>query len=805
MGVPVNPAGSRLLTTSRRTAKLASSLAIRFAGPGPAEGTGDYVESALGPQMKFLARLIVLLGVVAISCSNRPEPTPIPVPNQATLDETNPALWVGERIEAIVDLYHISSEGQAWLIGYDLRQMVGMPGWFGSTGYDGWAGVGQAIPSSVIHEVSHSYFGAFPVSGDPGLSWVRTGGATPSPALKQYQRDLVTFMAQPPDGFEPLRERFRNLPGLSRKENPDLFHFGEADLLYTTGANSQLIPPILRRYFDRFLDGNDFQTWHEAIGWYLALPDQEKTLANQYIGITHLPLERYRPLKGRETAHVPLGTRALLLSEQRQRLVDFAQQFDRIVANELSFVDAASVDRSFQFWRGYLREMLALHEAHADVLVGAGGRGRELQEALDIFVAAENLSAGAQVEHFKEALTSPLVMDLAVLIPDRPMMELFGRQPQEDPPRTVEGAVRRFVQKLTRYAGAVGETLSLAKDDLDGGSESLEGFLNGLSDDELEKDLGLVFDLMRESDRTLARSLVDRLSGGLISRILESNPGALRSGNVSPERLLEVLEITPRHSGAEIASGLATLFQLSSGNFQIDRPFTRLAHDIIDDVADRDGTTGLMLLRDGGVPLIDFITDSPKASVKILSFDLAASTKLISDVDGYAYTPPGVVHRLISVDPALAAKVVVHMDAQGRKDIAIESLIVFAFDAERSRDNPTLGLSLTRDREFLEHLIGEQGLEWVKRHVALAIARYQRHVETGRIDERFIQEYAATLRDLIGTQPDPDKQTVLVRVLDQAFIDAGAGSLTRLATAPERGPQDGSSPFTSAEELFVQD
>jgi hypothetical protein len=496
----------------------------------------------------------------------------------------------------------------------------------------------------------------------------------------------------------------------------------------------------------------------------------------------------------------------LLLSEQRQRLVDFAQQFDRIVANELSFVDAASVDRSFQFWRGYLREMLALHKAHAGVLAESGGRGRELQAALDTFVAAERLSAGAQVEHFKEALTSPLVLDLAVLIPDRPMMELFGRQPQENPPRTVEGAVRRFGLKLARYAGAVSETFSVAQDDLYGGTESLEGFLNGLSDDELEKDLGLIFDLMRESDRALAMSLVDGLSGNLVLRILESNPGALRNGNVSPKRLLEVLEITPRRSGAEIASGLATLFQLSSGNFQIDRPFTRLAHDVIDNVADRDGTTGLMLLRDGRVPLIDFIADSPKASVKILLLDLSASTDLISDVAGYAYTPPGVVHRLISVDPALASSVVVQMDAQGRNDIAIESLIVFAFDAARSRANPTLGLSLERDREFLEHLIEEQGLEWVQRHVALAIARYQRYVETGRIDQRFIQEYAATLRAMIGTQPDPDKQAVLVRVLDQAFIDAGAGSLARPATAPERGPQGESSPFTSPEEpFFVQD
>jgi len=158
------------------------------------------------------------------------------------------------------------------------------------------------------------------------------------------------------------------------------------------------------------------------------------------------------------------------------------------------------------------------------------------------------------------------------------------------------------------------------------------------------------------------------------------------------------------------------------------------------------------------------------------------------------------------VDPALAARVVVQMDAQGRSDLAIESLIVFAFDAARSRANPTLGLSLERDREFLEQLIGEQGLEWVQRHVALAIARYQGYVEAEQIDQRFIQGYAATLRAMIGTQPDPDKQTVLVRVLDQAFIDAGAGSLARPATAPERGPQGGSAPFTSPEEpFFVQD
>ncbi len=61
-------------------------------------------------------------------------------------------------------------------------------------------------------------------------------------------------------------------------------------------------------------------------------------------------------------------------------------------------------------------------------------------------------------------------------------------------------------------------------------------------------------------------------------------------------------------------------------------------------------------------------------------------------------------------------------------------------------------------------------------------------------------EAAATLSVMISTQPNRDKQTALVRVLDQAFIDAGAGSLFRPATAPERGPQDGPTQYTSAEE-----
>ena len=79
--------------------------------------------------------------------------------------------WVHERVRALEDIYNFTPEGRLWLEGYDLRQMVGQPGWFGSLGYNRWAGVGQAIPHSIVHEISHSYWGAFAVTGLEHLSW----------------------------------------------------------------------------------------------------------------------------------------------------------------------------------------------------------------------------------------------------------------------------------------------------------------------------------------------------------------------------------------------------------------------------------------------------------------------------------------------------------------------------------------------------------------------------------------------------------------------------------------------------------
>ena len=121
-------------------------------------------------------------------------------------------------------MYGLSEEGAALVGSLDLRQTRGDPGFFGSYGFKFWAGVGEAKPIGVMHELGHSYWGGFPVEGSPGLSWDVPSGQKLSPALQSYHSDVLAFMAQPPDGFEVLRQRLRNLPKLSSANPEPLIH-----------------------------------------------------------------------------------------------------------------------------------------------------------------------------------------------------------------------------------------------------------------------------------------------------------------------------------------------------------------------------------------------------------------------------------------------------------------------------------------------------------------------------------------------------------------------------------------------------
>ena len=678
-------------------------------------------------------------------------------------------MWVRDRVDAIVALFNVSPAGREWLEGYDLRQMVGQPGWFGSFGYDGWAGVGQAIPQTILHEISHSYYGAFPVSGHPGLSWKRPPGNPPSPATEQYQQDLITFMFQPPDGYEPLRARLRNLPNLSREEDPDLFHIGEADLLYTTAGSLDLIPPILRKYFDQFLEEGDFQTWTGAIAWYLGLSSEDKKAADSYIGITHFPLGHYRDLKPLDVTRLPARIRNLLEGEERQRLKDFAQQFELIKSNEFSLVDAANVDRSFQFWRGYLREMLHLHEKHPQVLAEAGGRGPRLKLALDTFLRAEEMSLNQKIEFFKARLEDPTFLDFSVLLPSGVLIELFGRDGDEMSLDSVEGVVGQFARKLAEYVREVDATLAAGRKDLEQGSQRLEGYLKALSDDQQEKDLTLIIDLMRDTDRVTAKNLMDRLSDDLILRMLKNKASAVRGDAVSPQRLLRALKITPQHSTDEIVRGLKTLLEETSGNFQIDRPFTKLAYRVITDVGMRDYSIGLEILGDSEVPLLEFARNSPEASVRILSSDLSEAARLVANPQGYARSPQGIVYGLIHVDPEFAARLVGQLEELGERGLVVESVAHFAYDAARLRDVPGLPVSLEKDGLFLEKLLENRGPKWLEDRLRESVDLYRQRVLQGESPGDFLVAYRTTLVSAASKLEDPQDRGALLEMIGRIF------------------------------------
>ena len=58
----------------------------------------------------------------------------------------------------------------------------------------------------------------------------------------------------------------------------------EADLVYGTGGDLALVPPVLRKYWARFLSPGPFGTWYAAAAWHQSLPDQDRAQANKYLG-----------------------------------------------------------------------------------------------------------------------------------------------------------------------------------------------------------------------------------------------------------------------------------------------------------------------------------------------------------------------------------------------------------------------------------------------------------------------------------------------------------------------------------------
>ena len=247
---------------------------------------------------------------------------------------------------AVADLYAISEEGRDLFTRLDVRQMRGEPGFFGSYGYKSWTGIGEAKPATIMHELGHAYWGAFPITGVPDLSWDTQQGEELSPAMRRYHADVLEFMKQPPGPYELLRSRLRNIPELSEKNLDGLVHAVEADIVSMVGGDLDLVPPILRKYWDRLLEPGPWGSWYEAVAWFKALDGEHAGLANEYLGFQHLDLRTHESL-GRADTDGTLSDLVVdaLRQEGRQRLQDFAEQFELLIGDPEN-------EENFDFWRG---------------------------------------------------------------------------------------------------------------------------------------------------------------------------------------------------------------------------------------------------------------------------------------------------------------------------------------------------------------------------------------------------------------------------------------------------------------------
>lgn len=722
------------------------------------------------PYFTALRLTLVLLAVflLHLACSGSASQTS----NSAISEEPRQSPWIQDRIAALQAVYNFTPLGQRFLEEHDLRQMKGQPGWFGSFGYSEWTGVGEARLGSVLHELGHAYWGAFDVSGRPDLSWTRPRLGNSSSAMSQFHQDLETFMAQPPDPYEPLRERLRNLPRVLIDEPSTLIHFGEADLVHSTGGNAQLLPLLLRKYFDQFLPQGTFDSWYSALQWYQGLPPEDARVSEAYFGLNHLDLSLYRDLEPQEKTALPQKIREILEQEEEQRLVDFARQFDILTGVERIDDDLISLD--LFFLRGYLRDKLALHKRHPDTLADLGEElpvAANLAQVMDTFASLDEKTLEDRTEILGRHLADSFFSNFWPIVDNNLLMELHSRgiAPQDMEP--IERTTDQEIERLSRIVAQCSSILVLAQEDIQAGASRLAEAISEV----LEKDrgeIGLVIELLSAADRETTEAMARNLEHALVRKLLEEGSGAVRQ-LLGPEDMLPMLGIATEATVGEIVRGIRDLMQGTSGNFRIDQPYFSSVYELVAQRGVTHPQEALSILLQSGLFPEELIRKHPQEAVAILASDLDRAASLVAGVGGYGRTPQGLVHSIISIDPSLAANLVGLLDSQNPSAVQ-EALVYFAYDSHREARLPSLGISSVKNGAFLLALADLRGDQWVIERMGKAIATYDGYVMESIVPLDFLQEYRNTLEEAANLMDDPEEMVRLLNLTEEAFSLAGA-------------------------------
>ena len=684
-----------------------------------------------------------------------------PVETRSALVEVVQSEWVRQRLEAVSILYSITPEGRELLARLDVRQMPGRPGYFGSHGFWSWTGLGEAKPTPVIHELGHAYWGAFPVTGYPSLSWEAPEGEEVSSAMQRYWDDVVQFLAQPPDPYEVFRRRLKNLPELSSDNADPLFHTVEADMVSMVGGDLNLVPPILRKYWDGFLQPGPFFRWCDAVTWYLGLPHEEKALADRYLGFQHLDLRQYGSLKPLEPTGVGETAREILRQEERQRLWDFAQWFSLLDEDP-------EQEESFKFWRGYLRDMRDIHSRHRGLLADSDlPMASRIAGALDFFTDIEGLAPEEKSRRLvQELLSDPFLAHFLPVLDNRALLELFASGAELPEASTLKGTAS-FVKLLERVVPPVDRVLAAGARSPKEGASALREFLPSLELDNRDE-TDLFFEILVDGGEEVARRIAAALDKETQRRLLKATPVLLRR-LLDPPDLARALNITQETTPEQMRQGISLMIEHPSGNFIIDEPYLDQVYLVMAHRAEQDPRQMIEVIATSPFPVERFIYQHPGAAVTILSSDLELTTDLVKGSDPVVLPPARFVYSFIAADPAFAALVVERLDRDAEDRLVLESLAHLAYDKARVEANPESHVDLRKDGLFLQFLLADKGSGWLEERLAGAVELYQTRLEAKEVPADFLEAYQTTLEAAVATLGAADVSGTLQKIVKRVF------------------------------------
>ena len=297
--------------------------------------------------------------------------------------------WAIYKINEAAALYELTEAARLWMLS-DIRVKFyrNEPGYAAYHPDESIAGLGNALPGTVMHEVMHGFIN----------HW--TGFPLPCDVMNIYtlKRDIAGFLldfrdydrAGQPNPLEDWRPFYNRLVGIQPDYSSQwgkgfweileqgeyhelraLYHQANAGILDLIAGKMSLLPTTLRPYFEGFLtNDSDSTTWREELYWYTSLPLQERRLwdtAYNYHGALHHSPQYAAPPYAPRTS-IPAEKRELLRNADRRMLVDFINTLEDISCNT-QCVELWRAD--FDFWMGYVhrnlyRARLYVEELSAD-------------------------------------------------------------------------------------------------------------------------------------------------------------------------------------------------------------------------------------------------------------------------------------------------------------------------------------------------------------------------------------------------------------------------------------------------------